>query len=112
MDEQGVTKNELARKIWGEIKTQKGYLEPKNRTTLARYLNGSVVPRDGTIRAMAKELNVSFHDLKPSSDPLERPGSGVTMEMVDLKNVRLTVNVVVPRALARQIVEQLTPYAA
>ena len=37
---------------------------------------------------------------------------GHRMGMVDLKNVRLTVNVVVPRALARQIVEQLTPYAA
>lgn len=112
MDEKGLTKNDLARKIWGEIQTSTGYYEPKNRTTLSRYLSGAVTPRPDTVRELAGALDVPFHTLMPESDPINRPGSGLVMEVLDRRTVRLTVSLVLPRTLANEIVERLTPYAA
>lgn len=111
MSERRISQSDLARMIWNTTKDERGYEVARNRQVIGKYLSGAVRPRMATLRKMAEVLDVSISELDPSSDPVERPGSGIYVEQVDEDNVRLEVRIVVPRTVAREVVTLLSRYA-
>jgi len=109
MTERGLSQSDVARMIWSDVRTKDG--GAKNRQVIGKYLSGEVQPRMATLRKLASALVVPLPALVPESDPLERPGSGLLAEYLDKDCVRVEVNLVVPRAIAMQVVELLSEYA-
>ena len=112
LTDQNLTQSELARRLWGTMTDERGYEVAKNRQLLGKYLKGTIEPRIGTKRAIAKALDVPLAELAPESDPLVRPGSGIRMEEVDQTHSLLEVNLVVPKGTAVEVMKILLPYLA
>ena len=109
MTERDLSQSDIARLIWGEINMPDG--GAKNRQVVSKYLAGDVSPRMSTKRKLAAALDVPLGELDPMSKALERPGSGLRLEFVNRKEARLEVNLVLPKALAQQVIAILEDYA-
>jgi transcriptional regulator with XRE-family HTH domain len=111
MIEKGLTQSDVARLAWGKMTDERGYEVARNRQVLGKYLAGTVTPRKDTIRKIAKALGVSFADLDPDSDAMNRPGSGLYVEEVDASSSRLHISMVAPKEIVREVVVLLSRYA-
>lgn len=111
MTERNLNQSDLAKKIWGEMKDERGYTVAKGRQQIGRYLSGKAEPNMSTKRRLAEAAGVPLVALDPESDPTNRPGSGIYVEAVDNNDSRIEINIVVPKAVAKQVVEILVPYA-
>jgi transcriptional regulator with XRE-family HTH domain len=111
MTQKDLSQSEVARRVWGAMTDERGYTVARNRQVLGKYLAGTVEPRMSTIRRIADALDVSIADLDPASDPLNRPGSGIYVESVDVKSSRIQVNMVIPKEVVREILGLLSRYA-
>jgi transcriptional regulator with XRE-family HTH domain len=111
MMERNLSRSDVARLIWGTMTDERGYTVARNRQVLGKYLSGEVEPRMSTKRRMAEVLSVPMAALDPSSDPLDRPGSGIYVEPVDAVRSRIQVNMVAPNDVVRQVVVLLSRYA-
>lgn len=111
MAERDLTESDLAKRIWGTMKDEKGNTVAVNRQALNKYLRGTVVPRRTTLRKIAKALGVPDASLIFQNDPLDRVGSGLLVSRIDNRNSRLEVSLVVPSDVAADVVQQLAPYS-
>jgi transcriptional regulator with XRE-family HTH domain len=111
MTEKGLTQSDLARKLWGTMTDERGYTVAKNRQNLGKYLAGENEPRLSTMRKMAEVLGVPISALDPSSDPLNRAGSGLHVQYLDAQRARLEVSLVAPHDIVHQAVRLLSQYA-
>lgn len=112
MDARGVTRADLARMVYGTFTDERGYTVAKNRQSIGRYLAGQTMPLKQTARKMADALSVSYTELFPNSNPLERPGSGVKMTPSTKGELaHLEVSLDVPFDTAMEVVRLVAPHA-
>lgn len=111
MEDNNVTKSDLARLMWGTIVDERGYDVPKNRQSIGKYLAGKATPTHKTIRLMADALKVNVGELDPGYNPISRLGSGVKIFTKSPKISHLEISLEVPTPLALKIIEDVSPYA-
>lgn len=106
-----MTRADLARMVWGTMTDERGYEVARNRQTISKYLAGKVEPSEVTVRRIAEALNVTYGDLLPSADPVNRPGSGIVMTAVGSQKYRIDLSLVVPADVASKVIELVSEFA-
>lgn len=110
MRERGITKSELARRLYGTAVNTRGYEQPRNLQQIRRLLDENSTPQISTVQKVAREIGVPPSALMPELKA--RPGSGIYVEQVDEANSRLEVTITAPTEVVRAAVLILAPYAS
>lgn len=110
MAEKDMTAADLAREVWGTMTDERGYTVPRNRQSIGKYMRGKSAPTNEVKRKLAEALGVPYTTLFPNEDLSDVPGSGVTLEPVNNKESRLTLNVTLPTAVAAKIIHTISEY--
>jgi transcriptional regulator with XRE-family HTH domain len=111
MDQKKMTRAELARHIWGTMVDERGYTVARNRQTVSRYLAGKTDPNETTKRLIAEALGVTYKQLYPNDDPVNRPGSGVTLTSMGSQRCRVDISLELPMDVATQVIQLVSEYA-
>lgn len=111
MREQGVTKSELARRVYGETVNVRGYRSPKHFSSITRLFRPGTTPQAGTVERLAKALHVEPKDLMPGMTA-SKVGSSIYVEQIDERTSKLELSITAPTEVVRTAVLLLTPYAS
>lgn len=90
MLEKRITASELARKVWGTTKDNRGYEVARNRDRIGHYLSGKSYPERENLNKIAKVLGVTFEEL---ASTLPAP---VVREARSPKDIELVVHATGP----------------
>jgi len=107
--DRGLSQSDLAREIWGEMIDGRGYTVAKNRGLISAYENGQAFPEDKNIQMLADALNLDPAELVPGGIKNTNQRT-LVMSVADAKAglASLQVNMIVPMAVAAQVVAILT----
>jgi transcriptional regulator with XRE-family HTH domain len=72
MNRQGVTASEVARRMWGTIKNERGKDVARNRDRIAMYRNGISYPEPDNLARLAEAIGVSIEELQIENPPPQR----------------------------------------
>lgn len=115
MRELDMTQADVSRKIWGVTFEKRAdgnvYEVAKNRQAIGRYLSGKSYPSEGTKLRLAEALGVTFHELFPNDEPVNRAGSGITLQPVNKKESILIIHVTMPTKKAQEVIDIVSEYA-
>lgn len=111
MVEQQLSQSDLARRVWGTRKDNRGYVVAKNRDRISAYLSGRASPEPRNLRKLAKALGVGPEDLAPdmTAESILNADPGVQMTALagHEDKVYLRVNMLVPLAVASKVIALL-----
>lgn len=110
MREAGVSKSELARRLYGTRKTARGHDAPRNYAQINRLLDPKVRHQFSTVRKVADALGVPISVLMPELK--EGVGSGFYVEEIDELTSRLEVRITAPKEVVKAAILILAPYAS
>lgn len=105
MDARDLNQSDIARMVFGTTTNEKGNVVARNRSQVSRWMQGSTLPDDRSLRKLAEALEIPREELLPK----KAPPPDATVEMRDLGEGRahLRVDKVVPLAVAAKIVSML-----
>ncbi len=115
------SQSDLARKVWGETVTAKGYVAAKNRDRISAYEAGRAVPERSNLDAIAAAFGVAVSVLAPDlvlAHPSwggSVPGAGGVSQQMEMRVVpgtgdaHIKVDAIVPFSVASKIVALLSP---
>jgi transcriptional regulator with XRE-family HTH domain len=72
MTKAGLSKSEIARRIWGTTKDKRGFTVAKNRDRMGQYTSGATYPEPETLQKLADAVGVPVEEL--TSNPGPTPG--------------------------------------
>jgi transcriptional regulator with XRE-family HTH domain len=104
----GLSKSELARRIWGTITDNRGYEVAKNRDRIGAWESGKAVPTADNILLLAKHFRIPASELAPDLMAQSAPDASLASVAIqtldgDPGRVVLRVNIVLPAKVAYQI---------
>lgn len=111
MDKHGLSRSDVARRVWGTTIDRRGYEVARNRQHISNYLSGKIKPSTKSKRLLSEALNIPYMKLFPYDDPINRPGSGITIEEIGGNLTHLVVNLEVPSHVAYEIIDVLREHA-
>jgi transcriptional regulator with XRE-family HTH domain len=110
MNERGMSKSDLARKIWGDIQNRNGTKAARNRERIGSYLRCETYPEPATLKLIANALEVSVDEIAPRvlSAPAgdrEQLELSVTVVSGHPDRVFISLNTTTSLSIAAQIME-------
>jgi transcriptional regulator with XRE-family HTH domain len=107
----GLSQSELAKKIWGTIRTPDGYLAARKRDRISSYEKGNSHPTPEGVAEIAKALGIDPTELESglANDAAFKENEAISMTMLTDKpgRVHLKVNVLTRLDLASKIIAML-----
>jgi len=107
-----MSQSDLARKIWGTTKDNRGYIVARNRDRVSAYERGKAQPTHENLTAIAKALGVTVEDLAPDLLAADMGAEAPTIGMTMVKNrhdrVHLQVNTITSLEKASQVIALLS----
>lgn len=109
MARRGMSQSDVARAIWGAVVDPRGRDVARNRDRISNYVRGTQMPETKTLKKLAEVFGVPVSELQPRSANTEARTSDLSMVVIggNPGMALLTVNRVVPVALAARIVALL-----
>jgi transcriptional regulator with XRE-family HTH domain len=102
-----MSQSDLAREVWGTTRDGRGFEVAKGRDRISAYVNAKAFPEPGTLRMLAKALNMKPEELAPeavaSAVDRENPAVSITAVAGHFDKVYLRVNQLVPLAVALEV---------
>ena len=104
MSEKELSASELARRIWGDMRTSSGARAARNRDRIGNYLKAESYPERKTLAQIAKALEISVDDLAPqipaTAFDQENPELNLTLIAGNRDRVIVNVNILTSLEIA------------
>lgn len=111
--ERGLSKSDLAKKIWGTMTDGRGYEVARNRDRISVWESGRAMPTSDNLEQLATALGVPVSELAPdlvSAGMASERRPAISMTMVEGRpdTVRLVVNTLTSLATAAEVIRLLS----